>query len=131
MKRASGDVMNRASIKHDNQQLFQELFDRLKEDGISAFLPQNLSDQHINFLMQSISSLLDEKNAEINLTPAFFVVSSILNYQQCSEKITFTLKEITNYLYAYYRALVFERTNRIEKFSTWCPTIENIFNNAV
>ena len=131
MKRASGDVMNRASIKHDNQQLFQELFDRLKEDGISAFLPQNLSDQHINFLMQSISSLLNEKNAEINLTPAFFVVSSILNYQQCSEKITFTLKEITNYLYAYYRALVFERTNRIEKFSTWCPTIENIFNNAV
>ena len=130
MKRASGDVMNRASIKHDNQQLFQELFDRLKEDGISAFLPQNLSDQHINFLMQSISSLLDEKNAEINLTPAFFVVSSILNYQQCSEKITFTLKEITNYLYAYYRALVFERTNRIDKFSTWCPTIENIFNNA-
>ena len=131
MKRASGDVMNRASIKHDNQQLFQELFDRLKEDGISAFLPQNLSDQHINFLMQSISSLLNEKNAEINLTPAFFVVSSILNYQQCSEKITFTLKEITNYLYAYYRALVFERTNRIEKFSTWCPTIENIFNNAI
>ena len=131
MKRASGDVMNRASIKPDNQQLFQELFDRLKEDGISAFLPQNLSDQHINFLMQSISSLLDEKNAEINLTPAFFVVSSILNYQQCSEKITFTLKEITNYLYAYYRALVFERTNRIEKFSTWCPTIENIFNIAV
>jgi len=131
LKRASGDVMNRASIKHDNQQLFQELFDRLKEDGISAFLPQNLSDQHINFLMQSISSLLNEKNAEINLTPAFFVVSSILNYQQCSEKITFTLKEITNYLYAYYRALVFERTNRIEKFSTWCPTIENIFNNAV
>lgn len=131
MKRASGDVMNRASIKHDNQQLFQELFDRLKEDGISAFLPQNLSDQHINFLMQSISSLLDEKNAEINLTPAFFVVSSILNYQQCSEKITFTLREITNYLYAYYRALVFERTNRIEKFSTWCPTIENIFYNAI
>jgi len=131
LKRASGDVMNRASIKPDNQQLFQELFDRLKEDGISAFLPQNLSDQHINFLMQSISSLLDEKNAEINLTPAFFVVSSILNYQQCSEKITFTLKEITNYLYAYYRALVFERTNRIDKFSTWCPTIENIFNIAV
>ncbi len=64
--------MNQEIIKHDDQQLFQELFDRLDEDGISAFLPQNLSDEHISFLINSITSISDEEKEAIRLTPAFF-----------------------------------------------------------
>lgn len=44
----SGDVMNKKQLrKHNSEKLFQELFDRAKQDGVSAFLPHNLSDQHI------------------------------------------------------------------------------------
>lgn len=123
--------MNQEIIKHDDQQLFQELFDRLDEDGISAFLPQNLSDEHISFLINSITSISDEEKEAIRLTPAFFVVTSILLFKQKSEKVIFTQKEIVNYLYAYFRVLVFERTNRVEKFSTEGPTLENIFDITV